>query len=128
MCTLYAETPQLHAQGIHVISTDEKTGIQALERLHPTRPTVPGLMERRAFEYIRHDTQTLIANFEVATGAVITPSIGPTRTEADFAAHIAHTIETDGEASWIFVVDQLNTHTSDTLVRLVAERCGIGDD
>jgi transposase len=128
VCTLYAETPQLHTQGIHVISTDEKPGIQALERLHPTRPTVPGLMERRECEYIRHDTQTLIANFEVATGAVITPSIGPTRTEADFAAHIAHTIETDGEAPWIFVVDQLNTHKSETLVRLVAERCGIGDD
>ena len=85
-------------------------------------------MERREFEYMRHDTQTLIANFAVATGAVITPSIGPTRTEADFAAHIAHTIETDAEAPWICIADQLNTHTSETLVRLVAERCGIGND
>ena len=76
---------------------------------------------------MRRGTQTLIATCAVATGAGSTPSIGPTRTEADFAAHIAHPIETDGEAPWLFVVDQLHTHTADTLVRLVAERCGIGD-
>lgn len=70
----------------------------------------------------------MFANFEVATGRVLAPSIGPTRTEDDFAAHIAQTIDTDPEAGWIFVVDQLNTHRSEALVRLVAERCGITED
>ena len=99
------------------------TGIQALERKHLTKPMRPGLVERPEFEYIRHGTLTLIANFHVATGQVPTPSLGPTRKEADFAAHIERTIDTDPEADWIFVVDQLNTHKSETLVKLVAERC-----
>src|SRR5438067_12980003 len=104
------------------------TGIQALERLHPCLPLQPGHIERQEFEYQRHGTQSLIANLEVATGQVVTPSIGPTRTEADFAAHISQTIQTDPQAAWIFITDQLNTHQSETLVRLVAEQCGIQED
>ena len=79
-------------------------------------------------EYVRHGTQCLIANVEVATGQVLTPSIGATRTEADFVAHIRQTIATDPDAGWIFIVDQLNTHRSEGLVRLVAEACGIDQD
>jgi DDE superfamily endonuclease len=70
----------------------------------------------------------LIANFDVVTGEVITPSLGPTRTEVDFAQHIARTIATDPDASWVFVVDQLNTHQSEALVRLVAQHCGLTAD
>ena len=92
MCDHYATAQELYQQGSHLVSTDEKTGIQALERTHPTRPMIPGKVELREFEYIRHGTQTLIANFEVATGQLITPSIGPTRTEVDFVAHIGQTI------------------------------------
>jgi hypothetical protein len=88
----------------------------------------PGAVERREFEYVRHGTQALIANFAVATGEVVTPSVGPTRTEADFAAHVARTVATDPDATWIFVVDHLDTHRSETLVRLVAAYCGITDD
>lgn len=116
------------AEGGHVISTDEKTGIQALERIQPTKPTKPGLIERIEFEYCRHGTLCLIANFDVVTGQAICPSIGPTRTEEDFAAHIGQTIDTDPEATWVFVLDQLNTHKSESLVRLVADRCGLDDD
>lgn len=111
-----------------MVSTDEKTGMQALERLHETRPVRPGLVERVEFEYIRHGTLCLIANFEVATGRVISPSIGPTRTEADFAAHIEKTIDADPGATWIFIADQLDTHRSAKLVGLVARRCGIEED
>jgi transposase len=102
--------------------------MQALERLHETKPVRPGLVERIEFEYVRHGTLSLIANFEVATGKVINPSIGPTRTEADFVAHIEKTIDTDPEAEWIFVTDQLDTHRSAQLVELVARRCGIEED
>lgn len=128
ICEIYAEAPRLHEEGIHVISTDEKTGIQAVERLHPTLPPRPGKTERIEFEYRRHGTLTLIANFDVATGKAIQPTVGPTRTEEDFAAHIGRTIDTDPEGIWIFVLDQLNTHKSEALVRLVAERCRIADD
>ena len=104
------------------------TGIQALERLHPGLPMLPAQVERQEFEYERHGTLSLIANLEVATGRVVMPSLGPTRTEADFAAHIAQTIQTDPEAAWIFITDQLNTHQSETLVRLVAQQCSIQED
>jgi hypothetical protein len=110
------------------MSTDEMTGIQALERLHPSLPMLPGHVERPEFEYQRHGTLSLIANLDVATGQIVTPRLGPTRTEADFVAHIKETISTDPEASWIFITDQLNTHQSETLVRLVAQLCGIQAD
>ncbi len=99
-----------------------------MERKYETKPSKPGQIEKREFEYIRHGTVSLIANFCVATGQLMTPSIGPTRTEADFAAHIRRTIDLDKDAQWIFIVDQLNIHKSETLVRLVDERCGIKND
>jgi len=123
ICEIYAETPSLHEQGVHVLSTDEMTGIQALERTQPTLPMQQGRVERQEFEYERHGTQSLIANFEVATGQIVSPSLGPTRTEQDFATHITQTLETDAAAPWLFIVDQLNIHQSESLVRLVAERC-----
>lgn len=125
ICELDQQTPQLHAQGVPVVSTDEKTGIQANERAHPTRPMRPGLVERVEFEYIRHGTQTLIANFEVATGQVMAPSVGPPRTEEDFVSHVERTMVCDPTAEWMFIVDRLNTHQSESLVRLVAHQCGI---
>jgi hypothetical protein len=64
---------------------------------------LPGHVERQEFEYERHGTLSLIANLDVATGQVVTPSLGPTRTEADFVAHITQTIQTDPEATWFFV-------------------------
>lgn len=128
VCDVYAMAPTAHENGVHIVSTDEMTGIQALERLHPTLPMAPGKPERPEFEYIRHGTQTLIANFEVATGMVITPSVGQTRTENDFAEHIRRTIQIDPRAQWIFVMDQLNTHKSEALVRLVAQECQLNID
>ena len=104
------------------MSTDEMTGMQALERKHPTIPMGPGRVERREFEYTRHGTLTLIANFDVAQGKVVAPSIGPTRTEADFVAHLQQTVASDTETTrWHFVADNLNIHQSESLVRFVAE-------
>jgi transposase len=107
---------------------DEMTGIQALERIAPTKPMKPGQVERREFEYARHGTQCLIGNFEVTTGRVIAPTVQATRTEEDFAAHIAQTVATDPEAGWIFVADNLTIHCSETLVRYVAGTCAIPTD
>jgi hypothetical protein len=128
ICQLHLNAQELLEQGTHIVSTDEMTGIQALERVHPTQPMQLGRVERQEFEYIRHGTQTLIANWEIALGQVITPSIGATRNEFDFANHIANTIETDPDAAWIFIVDQLNIHKSASLVRLVAACCELDID
>jgi transposase len=104
------------------------TGIQALERIAPTKAMKPGQEERREFEYQRHGTQCLIGNFEVATGEVVSPTVQATRTEEDFAAHIATTVATDPEAGWIFVADNLTIHCSESLVRYVARECGVEED
>jgi len=126
---LYLQAQALRAAGERVVSTDEMTGIQALERKHPTIPMGPGRAERREFEYIRRGTLTLIANFDVAQGTIVLPSLGPTRTEEDFFAHITRTVATDPEATrWHFVTDNLNIHQSESLVRFVAEHDGIKDD
>lgn len=128
VCKLYHQAGELHEQGKHLVSVDEKTGIQALERAHPTRPMEPGKVEAVEHEYERHGTQVLIANFEVATGKVISPTVGDTRTEEDFATHIQTLVETDPQGEWIIICDQLNTHKSETLVRTVANICGIDEE
>jgi transposase len=104
------------------------TGIQALERIAPTRPMKPGQVEHREFEYTRHGTQCLLGNFEVTTGQVIAPTVRLTRTEEDFATHIAQTVALDPKSGWIFVADNLTTHASESLVRYVAEACAIPTD
>jgi hypothetical protein len=121
VCDLYAQAKVLEQQGVHLVSTDEMTGIQALERAARTLPMQSGQVERVEFEYIRHGTLSLIANFLVASGRIIAPSLGPTRTEADFVAHVRQTVALDPHAGWIFIVDQLNTHQSEGLVWLVAQ-------
>lgn len=128
VCDLYKQAKELHQQGTHLVSTDEKTGIQALERAAESLPLKPGMVEKIEYEYIRHGTQCLIANFEIATGEVIAPTVSASRTEEDFVSHIEQTIATDREAKWIFVTDQLNTHQSEGLVRLVARECGIEEE
>ena len=121
ICDLYLQAKSLIEKGIHLVSTDEKTGIQALERITETKPMRPGLTEKIEFEYTRHGTLCLIPSFEVATGKILTYQLGETRNEADFASHIEATINQAAGDQWIFISDQLNTHKSETLVKLVAE-------
>jgi transposase len=128
VCGHYQAAFDLHQAGTRLVSTDEKSGIQALERKHPTRPMLPSKVELREYEYIRQGTLCLFGNLEIATGQIIRPSLGPTRTEEDFVAHIRQTIAFDPQAKWIFIADQLNTHQSEGLVRLVAELCQIEAD
>lgn len=109
------------AQGDRVITTDELTGIQALERKHPGLPLAPGKVERREFEYIRHGTCTGILSRDVVTGQIIAPTLGPTRKEADFLAHLQGVVASDPAArQWHVVMDNLNIHQSESLVRWVA--------
>ena len=129
VCALYQAAPALAAAGERVLSTDELTGVQALERKHPGLPVAPGRVERREFEYVRHGTVTFILNRDVVTGQVVAPSAGPTRTEADFVAHIRQTIAADpGATRWHFVVDNLNIHQAESLVRYVAAVSGVTED
>lgn len=105
------------------------TGVQALQRKYSGLPLAPGKVAAREFEYIRHGTRAFILNFDVASGQVVAPSAGPTRTEADFLAHVQQLVATDPEATkWHLILDNLNIHKSVSLVRYVAELSEISQE
>jgi transposase len=124
ICTVYKAAAG--ADDTHrTVSIDEMTGIQALERIAPGLPMVPGKVERREFEYRRHGTQTLIAAFDVATGKVESV-VGNTRTEKDFARFLGNLLSSAARNTrWDIVCDNLNIHLSESVVRLVARHCGL---
>ncbi|VAW48206.1 Transposase [hydrothermal vent metagenome] len=104
------------------------TGIQALERIAKDLPMSPNKPLAREFEYKRNGTQTLIAGINIALGKV-QAICQDTRTEKDFAHYIKYLIsENKGYKTYHIVLDQLNTHKSETLVRLVAEHDNIKQD
>ena len=123
---MYHDAPTLAKQGERTVSTDELTGVQALERKQPGLPLAPGKVERREFEYTRHGTRAFILSRDVVTGKLVAPHAGPTRTEEDFLAHVQAVVATDPKATrWHFVCDNLNIHQSASLVRFVAQISGI---
>jgi transposase len=96
-------------------------GVQALERIAPDKPMKPGQPKKREYEYKRHGTQVLIAGFNVVTGQV-QGVVGDTRTEEDFTRFVAQLIDTHQQATkFHLVMDNLNTHVSESVVRLVAQ-------
>jgi transposase len=126
VCQAWREAPELYFQAnTHTVSVDEMPGLQALERIAQTIPMQPGQPKRIEYEYKRHGTLCLIGNWHVVEGQMISPTIKQTRTEEDFAWHIHHTIQTDPDAGWVFVMDNLNVHCSATLVEYVARLEGI---
>jgi hypothetical protein len=125
ICSLYLNALRFFAQGRVVICTDEKTGMQILQRKYPTQPIAPGKPEKREHEYIRHGVRALIASFVVATGQVVW-HLGQTRTSEDFATHLANVVPQLPEMQrYDWVVDNLNTHWSLAVCRLVAQWCQV---
>jgi transposase len=125
ICQLYRQALRFYQEGRLVICADEKTGMQILQRRYPTQPVQPGQPEKREHEYIRHGVRALIASFVVATGQVVW-NLGQTRTSADFATHLAKVVHQLPEMQrYDWVVDNLNTHWSLDVCRLVAQWCGV---
>lgn len=125
---MYRAAATAAQQGVRTVSIGEMTGIQALERAAPNLPMKPGHVEWREFEYIRHGTKAPIAAFDVASGKV-RGSIGDTRTEADFVAFLDNLLTSAAPSTrWEVVCDNLDTHMSEGVTRLVADRCGIAED
>jgi len=123
---VYRDAPSLAKQGERTVSTDELTGVQALEHKHRGLPLAPGHVQRREFEYERHGTRCFILSRDVVTGKLLAPFCGPRRTEEDFLAHVQAVVATDPQVSrWHFVCDNLNIHQSEALVRWVAQISGI---
>lgn len=127
VCETYLDAPRMAVDGAHTVSVDEATSLQAIERNAPDKPVQPGSVPKQEFEYTRHGTTTLTAGLDVVTGLIVSPTLEATRTEPEFVAHIARTVSVDPTGEWIFIVDNLNTHASESLVNWVAEECGLED-
>jgi transposase len=128
ICEVYRKAQERHEQGERTFSVDEKTGIQALERAGAELAMKPGHPQKLESEYCRHGTQALIGTINVATGHVH-GLVRPTRTEQDFADALEEVIASDPERKrWHIVADNLNTHFSETVVRLVARHSAVSEE
>jgi hypothetical protein len=130
ICEAYLQAPEKWAkEGIKTICTDEKTGMQALERNAPDLPMQAGQCRKQEYEYTRHGTLCLTANWDVVEGKVISPTIADTRDEVDFQQHVEKTVNSDPSVSkWCFIMDNLNTHKSELLVYWISELVGTPEE
>lgn len=103
---LYLNPPQ-HAA---VFCVDEKTAIQALDRLDPVLPLSPGRVERHGFEYARHGTLSLYAAFEVRSGTVLGRT-AERHTSAEFVAFLTELVAHQPHGQELHVIlDNLSAH------------------
>jgi len=110
------------------VCMDEMTSLGANERRAPTKLPRPGQIAKVECQYTRHGTLSLTGTWEVVQGQMIQTTIAETRNSEDFAMHVKRTVATDPSANWIIVIDNLNTHYGEPVVRAVAELLGIDQD
>src|SRR4029453_3673098 len=121
ICSLYLNALRFFEQDRVVICSDEKTGMQILQRKYPTQPMAPGTPEKREHEYIRHGVRALTASFVGAPGQG-RRDLGQRRTSEDFATHLANVVQQlPAMQRYDWVVDNLNTHWSLEVCRVVAQ-------
>ena len=114
---LYMDPPQ-HAA---VFCIDEKTAIQALDRLDPVLPLSPGRAERHGFEYYRHGTLSLYAALDVRTGEVHGKT-ARRHTSADFIAFLREVVEKTPAGKDIHIVlDNLSAHKTQAVRDFLTE-------
>ena len=111
-----------------IYSFDEMTGIQALMRIHPDKPALPGMDAKIEFEYKRMGTVSWIGFYDVVTGHVAAPYLKQTRTEEDFVEAISEIIALAPDKHYTFCGDNLNIHLSASLVEYVAREIGYTGD
>jgi len=125
ICHLDVHALRFSQHGRLGIGVDAKTGMQMLQRKHPTPWAQPGKPEKRAHAYLRHGVRVLSASFVVPTGPVRWP-LGPTRTSEDCAAHLAHVLRPlPAMQHYDWVVDNRHTHWSLEVCRRVAAWCDL---
>jgi transposase len=102
---LYLDPPA----GAVVLSVDEKTQVQALDRTQPLLPLDFGVTEKRTHDYKRHGTTNLFAALDVVTGTVVADCY-PQRTGADFLAFLRKAVKPHASKEIHVVLDNLSTH------------------
>lgn len=114
-----------HQFGQRTACVDEMTSLQANQRMASTLRSIPGTIGRRECQYTRHGTLSLTGSWDVVCGQMIDTTVNQTRNSQDFADHMQRTLATDPQASWVIVLDNLNTHHGEPIVRLIAKLLGI---
>ena len=128
VCDVYLQAPQNYEQaGVHTVCVDEATGLQANEKRAETLPPQPDQAGKEETQYTRHGTICLTAAWHVVLGQVIYYTLQQTRNNDDFADFIAQMLGSDPDGKWVIVLDNLNTHCSEALVRLIARLEGIDE-
>jgi transposase len=128
VCELYLNAWQLYkTKGIRIVCVDEMTSLQANERRATGKRPKPGLSGKRECQYTRHGTLSLTGSWDVVAGQLIYSTIMKTRTAEDFALHILNTIASDPDGEWVFVMDNLNTHYGEPIVRAIAKLLGVDE-
>lgn len=112
------------SENTHTICVDEMTSLQANERRAETKLPKPDQAGKIECQYTRHGTLSLTGSWDVVAGQMTKTTVDETRNGEDFALHIRETIATDPQANWVFVMDNLNTHYGEPIVRTVAELIG----
>lgn len=129
VCQAYLQAASAYQRdGRRTVCVDEMTSLQANELRAQTLRSIPGMIGRSECQYTRHGTLSLTGSWDVVLGQMLKNTIQPTRDSEDFARHIEKTIATDPDAPWVFVLDNLNTHYGEPVVRLVAKHLGITED
>jgi transposase len=114
---LYLKPPQ-HAV---VFAADEKTAIQALDRLDPVLPLSPGRAERHGFEYYRHGTLSLYAALNTGTGEIIGQTV-PRHTSVAFVEFLTDIVASQPRRREIHViVDNLSAHKTKVVQAFLAQ-------
>lgn len=122
ICQLILGAISFSIKNRHVVSVDEKTGIQALERIEEKASVSKGGHTRQEFEYTRHGPTGLIAAYDVAKGDISNYYLNKNRKEKDFLAFIKRTLaQYPKEDDVVIIADQLNTHLSASLVEYIAQ-------
>jgi transposase len=128
VCKAYLDANYLFFQeNTYTICLDEMPSLQAIERNAASKPAEPNRPIRMEYEYTRHGTTCLIGNWDVVNGRMISPTLSATRSESDLATHVSNLVATDPKAGWTIIVDNLNVHCSEELVRFVAKHEGIDE-
>jgi transposase len=114
---LYLDPPQ----GAVVVSVDEKSQIQALDRTQPMLPLRPGLPARQTHDYVRHGTTTLFAALEVATGRISADACYPRHTNQEFLAFLKQVAKAHPRVKLHVICDNYGTHSHDNVTAWLAK-------
>lgn len=129
VCETYLNARPAYLHGnTRTICVDEMTSLQANQHRAEPKRARPSQIAKSECQYTRHGTLSLTGSWDVVQGRMIHTTIDQTRNADDFANHIARTIQTAPEANWVVVLDNLNTHSSEPVVRLIAGLLGIDQD